>query len=106
MSEVPTDFKFHVTKQGDPMVILVVSGWSCKLILLNLRSKQEVRTPIDLHGCAGSNLITNVSDVVDNSIVLQETRGACCVVCKLNDVGFLHRCSVKIQKNNDSGELK
>jgi hypothetical protein len=85
---VPTDFKLHVTSEGDPMAILVVSGEHRKLILLNLKTKQEVRTPINLHGCIGRNMIMNASNVVENSIVLQESRGECCVVCKLNEVSF------------------
>lgn len=70
------------------MAVLVVSGVHSKLILLNLKTNEEVRAPIKLHCCIGKQVVSGASSIVENSIVLQETRGKCCVVRELNEVSF------------------
>ncbi len=70
------------------MAVLVVSGEFCKLILLNLKTKQEVKPPISLKKCTGHNIILSAGNIVQNSIVLQESREMCCIVSELNEVSF------------------
>lgn len=71
------------------MAVLIVSGDVCKLSLLNLQTKTEFKPPIILDWKNGlRGMVTGASKIVDNSIILQESRGNCCVVTDLNEVSF------------------
>lgn len=85
----PSDFKLHVTKEGDPMAILIFSGRDCEMAFVNLKTKGYYKNMIQLNQFTGfKSIVSTVSNIMNNSMVLQETRGKCCIVGQLNEVSF------------------
>ncbi|KAI6182425.1 Cirhin [Aphelenchoides bicaudatus] len=102
-SKVPFDFKLHVTKEGDPMAVFVISGEECKLMFLNLKTKGEEKPEINLKRFISRKMVSCVSKIMSNSIVLQKTRGKLCVIRELNEVQSFGFFLPKAAKNSSFG---
>lgn len=87
---VPSCFELHVTKSGNPMAVMIISGYPCYIRLIDLKTKEDVKPAISLRNLIRpGSIISSISKIVNDMIVLSESNGKFCIVDRLNEVSFL-----------------
>jgi hypothetical protein len=86
---VPSFFDLHVTENGNPMAVLIISGFLPSIRFIDLKTKEDAKPAIDLKKLISvGSIISSVSKIVNNKIVLSESGGKFCVIDRLNEVSL------------------